>query len=109
MPTFRSKPKLIEAEQFFKDRPLPFVLRGPYVAMNEKGDWYVTTAHGMHAYLRDSDWIVLEPTGPHTLSFAAYPVRADIFENSYELAQSVDAVDPRGAIRGNEEHAREEL
>ncbi len=105
MPTFKSKPKLVEAEQFFHDKPLPFRNRGPYVAMNPKGDFYVTTAHGQHAYLRDSDWIVLEPTGPHTIAFSAYPVRADIFENSYELADAVDAVDPvAGIIR--EEHAR---
>ena len=91
--TYRSKPKIVEAEQFWPDRPLPFHKRGPYVQFNN-GLWFVTTAQGMHAGVRPGDYIVIEGQGPHTPSFSAYPVRADIFENSYEL---VDPPPPASA------------
>lgn len=80
---FSNKPLVIEAEQFWPDKPLPFRDRGPYVAFND-GRFYVITAHAQSVTLAPGDWVVLEPVGPHVPSFAAYPVKPDIFEARYE-------------------------
>lgn len=94
MATFKTKARLIDAEQFFRDKPLPFAKRGPYVqfgcpcgenaACSLCGKFWVTTAHGQHVTLEDGDWVVPEPSGPHVLAFAAYPVKPDIFAATYE-------------------------
>jgi hypothetical protein len=84
MAKFRKKPVVIEAEQFWPDRtPLPFNDRGPYVAI-EDGRFYVVTAHAQKAYLAAGDWVIPEPVGPSVPSFAAYPVKPDIFDATYE-------------------------
>lgn len=85
MSTFQTKFRLIEAEQFFPDKPLPFHRQGPYVAFTPERDFHVTTAHGDTITLQPGMWVVKEPSGPHTISFAAYPVRDDIFAMNYEL------------------------
>lgn len=94
MSTFHSKPRLIEAEQFFRHKPLPFREKGPYVqfgctcgetaACALCNRFYVTTAHGNHVPLEDGDWVIPEPSGPHTIAFAAYPCKAEIFAATYE-------------------------
>lgn len=91
---FRTKPRMIEAEQFFRDKPLPLRDKGPYVSFgcgcSEGGacsrcdQFWVTTAHGQTVTLTDGDWVVPEPTGPHTIAFAAYPIKPDIFAMNYE-------------------------
>lgn len=91
---FARKPAVIEAEQFFHDKPLPFSSKGPYVAFgcncgrtaacSRCGRFYVTTAHGQTVTLTDGDWVIPEPTGPHVIAFAAYPVKPDIFAATYE-------------------------
>ena len=94
---FRSKPRVIEAEQFFRDRPLPFRDKGPYVAFgctcgangacSRCGKFWVTTAHGQTVTLTDGDWVIPEPGGPHVIAYSAYPVKPDIFEQTYEPAE----------------------
>lgn len=94
MATFRKKRGLIEAGQFFRNRPLPFRERGPYVQFgchcggNETcalcDKFYVTTAHGQTVTLSDGDWVIPEPSGSHVIAFAADPVKPDIFAATYE-------------------------
>lgn len=74
---YRKKPVVIEAEQFFADKPLPFSDRGACCYNGER--WYVTTAHGHEAPIVDGDWIVPEPEGR-----GFYPVKPDIFSATYE-------------------------
>lgn len=98
---FHSKPRIIEAEQFFRDKPLPFRDKGPYVAFGCRcgereacsscNRCYVTTAHGQTVILEDGDWVIPEPSGPHTIAFAAYPVKPDIFAATYEPAEASSA------------------
>ena len=97
---FHSKPRIIEAEQFFHDKPLPFRDKGPFVQFgcdcgdrghcSRCGKFYVTTAHRQTVVLEDGDWIVPEPSGPHVLAFAAYPIKPDIFAATYEPEASPD-------------------
>lgn len=97
MAKYKSKPNVIEAEQFFIDQPLPFRDKGPYVCIgcihsadtscSQCGRFFVITAHRQRVFLEDGDWIVLEPVGPLVPSFAAYPVKPDIFATRYELAE----------------------
>lgn len=82
MAKFRKK-TIIEAEQFFHNRPLPFrdaEHSMPYVRFN--GDFfYVETAHGDEIRVEDGDWIIPERTG----DWRAYPCKPDIFEATYEI------------------------
>jgi len=78
MPKFRKKPVIVEAEQFWPDKPLPFCDRGPYVAYD--GDFYVTTIHGDYINLTPGDWVIRESRGV----FFAYPCKPDIFDATYE-------------------------
>jgi hypothetical protein len=54
---FRKKPIIVEAEQFWPDKPLPFNDRGPVVCFD--GKWYVETIHGQRADLEPGDWVIL--------------------------------------------------
>jgi len=87
MTKYRKKPVIVEAEQFWPDKPLPFRDRGPVVVQFD-GDFYVTTIHGEYANLAPGDWVILEPRG----KYRAYPCKPDIFEAAYE---PVDAQQPR--------------
>ena len=78
---FRKRPVVVDAEQFWPDKPLPFSPE-PYVAFDGER-WYVTTAHNQTATLAPGDWIIKEPSGPGVVAFAAYPCKPDIFEASY--------------------------
>jgi hypothetical protein len=78
MAKYRKKPIVIEAEQFFADKPLPFREDG---ACNWNGEyWYVVTAHGQETKIVDGDWIIPEPDGR-----GFYPCKDDIFQATYEL------------------------
>ncbi len=77
---FRKKPVVVEAEQFWPSKPLPFNERGPVVCFD--GTWYVETIHGQRADLEPGDWVILEPRGHCN----AYPCKPDIFEATYETA-----------------------
>lgn len=78
MPRFRKRPVEVDAEQFGRDKPLPFRDRGPIVCFD--GVFYVTTIHEQRANLDYGDWVILEPRG----TYHAYPCKPDIFEQTYE-------------------------
>jgi len=82
MPKFRKKPIVIEAEQFWPDRPLPFHERGP-VVQSVEGEWLVTSANGPQV-LAPGDWVVLEQPSPTLPPFSAYPIQAEIFSATYD-------------------------
>ena len=77
MPQFRKKPVVIEAEQFFADKPLPFEDRG--ACMFDGSVWYVITAHGQETPIVDGDWIIPEPDNR-----GFYPCKPDIFTATYD-------------------------
>ena len=94
MPTFRSKPRTITAEQFkggveSLDYKIPtgacFCAAGIYHA--EEGDlsirWHVHTMHGKQTIpLLPGDWVVLEPDGTNY-----YPIKDDVMKANYELVK----------------------
>jgi hypothetical protein len=83
MTAYRKKPVVIEAERFreIHERgesvfmPECVVRRGPF-----HGGWWVRTLEGWYR-VQLGDWIVTGIKGEH------YPVRADIFEATYELVE----------------------
>jgi hypothetical protein len=80
---FRKKPVEVEAEQFTeesKDRVFNWV-RGNCSPDFEDGRpvLRVQTIHGDVAVVRVGDWVVKEP-----VPGAYYPVKPDIFEETYE-------------------------
>jgi len=77
---FKTRVREIEAEQFLKDQPLPFLTRGPVVCF-DGNNWYVETIHHDKIPLLYGDWVILEGEG-----FYAYPCRPHIFETNYEIA-----------------------
>lgn len=80
---FRSKPREIEAEQFFAHTPLPFRDRSA-VAYDGEG-FYVVTAHNQKVYLENGDWVVPEPDGIHF-----YPIKDEIIWKNYEAVTKDD-------------------
>ena len=86
MGKFIKKPIPIEAEQFFKDQPLPFRDRGPFVC-NDYGGFYVTTAHNQRVNLSDGDWVVPERVG----EFKAYPITEEIFKATYDPVEGAES------------------
>ena len=79
MPTFRKRPILVEAEQFFPDRkPWP---EGVIDLKNEaiEEGWGIQTLEGM-MLVTPGDWIITGIAGE------IYPCKPDIFEATYELA-----------------------
>lgn len=76
---FRNRPTIIEAEQFFPDKTLPFYDRGPVVFLYD-GRWSVKTIHGQLAYLTPGDWVILEQNN-WTLAWVCKP---DVFSERYE-------------------------
>lgn len=71
---------VVEAEQFFPDKPLPFNKYGLVVCFDD-WKWCVETARGQKAFLAPGDWIILEEPKD---GFRAYPCKPDIFEKIYE-------------------------
>ena len=73
MAKYRSKPKVVEAEQWFPNM-------GRQGGVDYDGDmYYVVTIHGQKTLVEEGDWIITEPDGVHH-----YPCKPDIFEASYE-------------------------
>jgi len=70
---YRSKPKIIEAFQWFPNLIQDVVMFDP------KNKPYVTTIHGQITYVEAGDFIITEPDGIHH-----YPCKPEIFVNSYE-------------------------
>lgn len=79
MPKFRTKPVVIEAQQFHLDTgPLPF--HDQAVCCLGPGGWYVSTLEGP-LHVRDGDWIIRGVRGEF------YPCPPDIFEATHESAE----------------------
>ena len=79
--TFRKKPVVIEATQWFKMGDHPAVIKMPDWVVgfdNEKG--WVETLEGGHI-VTPGDWIITGVQGEH------YPCKPDIFEATYEKAE----------------------
>ncbi len=96
MPKFRRKPTEITAEQFTGEGPDPKGVYRMDAAITDVQDLepikieanapFVTTIHGQAVYLEPGDWIVPEPDGVHY-----YPVKNEIFRNTYEPVETEDA------------------
>jgi hypothetical protein len=87
---FRKKPVVIEAEQFHSTgKPLPFRDRGPVVMFDgDEGRYYVQTLEGPLT-VSDGDWIICGVKGEF------YPVKPDIFEQTYEPVPGREPTDPQ--------------
>jgi hypothetical protein len=72
MKQYRSKPKIVNAEQWYPGREVPGVFPHP-------NGYFVTTIHNQRVFLTPGDFVVQEPDGEHY-----YPVKPDIFKASYE-------------------------
>jgi len=90
MPKYRKKPKVVVAEQWFpghiRDTVLvqgepgaPDVVDAPYRLAWAEGHvgWMPVAAGG--AFVQPGDYIVLDENGRR------YPIRADLFDDMYEL------------------------
>lgn len=75
---FRKKPVVIEAEQFFSNKELPFRHKGVVLYSVELG-FHVETLEGF-LHISDGDWIIKGVKGEF------YPCKPDIFEATYEPA-----------------------
>lgn len=73
---FRSKPKVIDAEQYLpgQQRSLPRGLH-PANVREEAAHPYVITAQNQRVYVEPGEWIVDEGDGAHF-----YPIADDIFK-----------------------------
>lgn len=78
MPKYRKRPVVVEAEQYWPDKPLP---KGVHVNSYQfaTSPHYVLTIHGQQAYLKPGDWVIAEPDGEHY-----YPCKPEIFAATYE-------------------------
>jgi hypothetical protein len=78
--------KLIQAEQWFPGKAVPGVFgerdadEGGNGLSPEPAMAFVKTIHGATTKIVAGDYVVTEPDGIHH-----YPVKAEIFENDYEL------------------------
>lgn len=79
MPSYRKRPIIVEAAQFFPDRKPwpPGVRENTY--RHAPGSYYVVTIHRQFAYLDPGDWVIAESDGEHY-----YPCKPDEFERIYE-------------------------
>lgn len=90
MAKYRKRPVVVEAVQYFPDRPLPAgVLTNSYE--HAPSPHYVVTIHRQHAYLNPGDWVVTESDGVHH-----YPCTAEEFERIYEPVPDEPAARPPG-------------
>lgn len=89
MTAYKSKPKLVDAEQYHDGQPdvvgicrcvAPNDQSGAMRKMQDPGHTpHVHTAHNQPVNVVDGDWIVAEPDGR-----GYYPVKDDVFRRSYE-------------------------
>ena len=97
MAKFVKKPIVIEATQFFYDRPKVAGVFYPSVSDDGRtyiGDAFVITAHDQRVYLQNGDWILPEPDGEHY-----YPCKPDIFEATYLPVQDGGTISSDDAPR----------
>jgi hypothetical protein len=77
MPKFRKRPVVIEAEQFFIQKPLPFQVPYGVCHLSDEEGWHVHTPEGI-LHISEGDWIIRGVKGEF------YPCKPDIFEATYE-------------------------
>jgi hypothetical protein len=87
------QPKIIEAEQFFDNKPCQgvyggFINQRKTIACLPEQSYEVIgpaviTIHGQVTPVIDGDWVVKEPDGIHY-----YPIKPDIFEQTYKPLES---------------------
>lgn len=89
MPTFRSKPRRITAEQFlggteshgYKIPTGSCFCADGWDHSEMKIRWHVHTMHGgQEVFLEDGDWVTPEPNGVHY-----YPIKDEVMKANYEL------------------------
>lgn len=86
MKQYRKKPIIVNAEQFFYDKPEIEGVFYPSTSSDGKtyiGDAWVVTIHNQKSFLQNGDWIIQEPDGEHY-----YPCKPDIFEATYEAVDN---------------------
>lgn len=89
MAKYRTKPVIIEAEQFIADKPVPkHIPKGMKLWPDENGavprdmSWgYCDTRQG-RVHVHANDWIITLADGE------SYPCKPDVFEGKYELVDS---------------------
>lgn len=88
MAHFRKKPVVIEAEQFFEKKPLPFRDCGAVMFGSESHPdrFFVMTLEGPLT-VSDGDWIICGVKGEF------YPCKPDIFEATYEPVAPLPAAE----------------
>jgi len=82
MAKYRKKPTVIDAEQFFLDKRLPFSNEG--VCMLDKGRWYIETLEG-RLHITNADWIAKGYSTKQGYHF--WPIKPDYFEENYEKVE----------------------
>ena len=80
---FRKKPVVIEAEQFFDDKPLPFRDLG-VCCLDPDGFWYIQTLESNRFTLTPGDWIIRGVKGEF------YACKPDIFALTYEAVENTN-------------------
>lgn len=92
MPKYKTKPVIIEAEQY-NGEPVKGMCDNPRCFINlESSSAHVHTIHNNQpVHVEIGDYIIPEPNG---VNF--YPCKADIFENKYEISdeENLPAFDP---------------
>lgn len=79
MALFKSKPKIVEANLFHDSGGMPLGVRS-----REDGTFYVVTIQDQEVTVSPGEWIILEdPPGDGT---RAYPVKASVFDERYDIA-----------------------
>lgn len=81
MTQYRKKPVVVDAEQFWPDKPLPFGTE-PVVCFYGTG-FYVETIHNQVVRLEPGDWVLRDPRGLNR----AYPCKPDVFAATYERVE----------------------
>jgi len=75
---YRKKPVVIEAEQFYETKTLPFH-PAPVCCYTAEIGWHIETIEG-NLHISEGDWIIKGVKGEF------YPCKPDIFEATYEPA-----------------------
>ena len=82
MAKFKSKPRIIEAEQWFRGKDIKGVVSNWDNNPMTPNKISVLTIHGQYADLTEGDYVITEPDGVHH-----YPCKPDIFEKNYDLVE----------------------
>jgi hypothetical protein len=106
---FRSRPAVIEAEQWWPGREIPgvqwekeYTVEDADVGRRVREGPYVLTAHRERAHLSPGDWVIKEPKGD-----GYYPCKPAVFMKRWEpLEAECMTADEAGRKYGEEPHYR---